>query len=58
MIYVIIIRHIKVSYSLIDSQLLLCALAVYLKPTFTALFQSEAHLESSRTSAVEHFLQK
>ena len=48
--------HVKFSYSLIESQLLPCApacsykfhaLAVYLHPTFTAPFQSEAYLEAS-----------
>ena len=62
MIYAIIIKHATFSYSLIKSQLLPCApacgykfhaLAVYLHPIFTAPFQSEAHLESIQTSAVE-----
>ena len=58
------IKHTKFSYGLIKSQLLPCApaccykfhaLAVYLHPTFTAPFQSEVHLEPSRTYAVKHF---
>ena len=64
MIYVIIIKHAKFSYSLIESQLLPCvpgrgykfhALAVYPHPIFTTPFQSEVHLESSRAAAVELF---
>ena len=64
MIYVIIIKHVKFCYSLIESQLLPCrtacgckfhALAVYLHPIFTARFQSEVHLESCRISTVELF---
>ena len=64
MICVIITKHAKFSYSSIASQLLPCApacgckfhaLAVYLYPSFTAPFQLEAHLESSRTSAVKRF---
>ena len=52
----------KSSYSSIESQLFPCtpacackfhALEVYLHPTFTAPFQSEAHLEYSRTSVVK-----
>ena len=64
MIYVMIIKHAKFSYSLIESQLLPCAPAcgykfhaftVYLNPIFTVTFQLNAHLESSQTSAVELF---
>ena len=67
MIYVIIIKHARFSYSLIGSQLLFCApacghkihaCAVYLQPIFLEPFKSEAHLESSGTSAVELFLRK
>ena len=66
-VYVIIIKHAKFSYSSIESQLLPCApaygykfhaLAVYLNPTFKAPFHSEAHLESSRISAVRLFLRE
>ena len=61
MIYVIIIKHAKFYYSSIESQLLPCApacgykfhaLAVYLHPIFTAPFQSDAHLESNRTTEI------
>ena len=54
MIYVIIIKHVKFSYSAMESQLLPCAqacgckfhaLAVYLQPRFTSPFQLEVHLE-------------
>ena len=64
MIYVKIIKHAKFYYILIQFQLLPCApawdykfhaLAVYLHPTFVASFQSELHIESSRTSVVELF---
>ena len=64
MIYVIIIKHGKFSYSLVKSQLQPCApvcgykiraLAVYIHPIFTVPFQPEGHLESSRTCAVELF---
>ena len=64
MIYVIIIKHAKFSYNSFKSQLLRCALAssykfhalaVYLHPTFTTSFQSEAHLESSQASVVVLF---
>ena len=64
MINVIIIKHARFSYSLIESKLvswaLTCgykfhALAVHLHPTLIATFQSEAHLESSWTSTVELF---
>ena len=64
MIYVIMIKHAKFSYSLIDSQLLPHApdcgykfhvFAVYLNPIFTAPFQLEVDLESSGTSVVELF---
>ena len=64
MIYVIIIKHAKLSDSSIESQLIpcapacsykFCALAVYLHPTFTAPFRLEVHLESSQASAVELF---
>ena len=67
MIYVIVIKHAKLPYSLIEFQLLPCApvcgykfhtLTVHLHSKFTVPFQSEAHLESSRTSAMELFLQK
>ena len=62
MIYVIVIKHNKFSYSSIESQLFHCtpaccykfhALEVYLHPTFTVPFQSESHLDSSRTSVVD-----
>ena len=58
----IIIKYVKFSYSLIESQLLPCvpacgckfhALAVFLDPIFTAPFQSAVHLESSQTSAAK-----
>ena len=64
MIYIMSIKHAKFSYSSIKSQLFPCAaacgckfhaLAIYLHPTFTSPFQSEAHLESSQTAAVEFF---
>ena len=64
MIYVIIIKHARFSYCLIESKLVSWALTcgckfhahpVHLHPTFTATFQSEAHLESSWTPAVELF---
>ena len=64
MIYVIIIKHSEFSYSSIKSQLFPCAtaygykfraLAIYLHPTFTAPFQSEAHFKSNQTIAVEFF---
>ena len=67
MIYVIIIKHSEFSYSSIKSQLFPCAtaygykfraLAIYLHPTFTAPFQSEAHFKSNQTTAVEFFLWK
>ena len=53
MIYVIVIKHAKLPYSLIEFQLLPCApvcgykfhtLTVYLHSKFTVPFQSEAHL--------------
>ena len=65
-----IIRNISSSltkyfpYRLIEFQIFPCApacgykfhaLAIYLHPIFTAPFQSKVNLESSRTSAVEHF---
>ena len=59
MIYVIITKYTKFCYSLIESRLLHCApacsykfyaLASYAHPIFTALFQSEVHLEPSRSA--------
>ena len=64
MIYAIIVKYAKFCYILTESKLLPRApffdykfhtFAVDLYPTFTAPFQSEAHLESSWTSVVEHF---
>ena len=61
MICVMSIKHAKLTYSLIKSQLFSCApacgykfhaLAIYLHPTFTTPFQLEAHLKSSGTAAV------
>ena len=64
MVFVIITKHAKFTYSPIESEILSCAppcgykfhaFAVYLRSTFTSPLQSEAHLESSRTAAVELF---
>ena len=64
MIYVMSIKHAKLSNSSIESQLFHCApacgykfhaLEIYLHPKFTTIFQLEAHLESSQTAAVKFF---